>query len=261
MLFPFSTLGAALASVPACSSFLECRRQYVIHVQPCSYDEDLVINVTRRSLVMQALGTVTIGNLTGPQWSAGPGDVARNITIFSSDDFGGNMTTGVQLLGLDDVAGSEFRVSGNVLVDASGTNGAYLELRLRADVLGTVNVTSGLVELDAQGAHFHGPVLGPAATNASQLAYERCSGSQHDAAVNVTQIGSLNMCSFGAGFALATNASSNSVRPRGFYNCFFAGQLGGPANFPVDSGTDYWITSQNLALVGGATKTVQASMT
>lgn len=264
---PFQTIQAAINAVPtpAIGDSAGSRTVWVILVSPGTYDEDLLVDITRKRIILASVGPWNLGLFNSADWQ--PSGTRRNITLFTTDAIvndgirngfsiqpmlpaGEGLTTHQAYL-------TRPRISG--AIDVSAVGGPSLELTLSAEVYGTTGGSGGtsivggaaIIQSYFYHCRFRGMLSG---TNWNFQVNER---TRFGGLVNVLAYSTILSCRFDAGMTVASAANAG-ILPGGFYDSDFAGTFTGPAgSLRLDGATNYWFKTNGAVLAGGATKVIQ----
>jgi hypothetical protein len=264
---PFETIQAAINAVPtpAIGDSAGSRTVWVILVSPGTYDEDLVVDITRKRIILASVGPWNLGLFNSVDWQ--PSGTRRNITLTTTDAIvndgirngfsiqpmlpaGEGLTTHQAYL-------TRPRISG--FIDVSAVGGPSLELTLSAEVFGTTGGSGGtsiiggaaIIQSYFYHCRFRGMLTG---TNWNFQVNER---TRFGGLVSVLGYSTILSCRFDAGMTVASAANAG-ITPGGFYLTDFAGTFTGPAgSLRLDGQTNYWFKTNGAVLAGGATKVIQ----
>lgn len=257
--YPYTTIQSAIDTVPIATSAIGSRHVYTIRVISGNYDESLLIDGSKRRIVLLADGQVTLGNITGTLWSYDSGaNTARNIVWNATSEYtdvpNALVITSVNSEGTAMLPGDSFtgkwRISGGIDIV---TNVTLTELHINAEVWGTVSMasTTATTNLYTYNSHFRSAVTGTSTTQ-----FQVCSATDFDALVTVGKYGSMRMCNFDAGMTVSS-ATSLTAKPEGFISCRIVGTFTGPSvSFKLDGYTNYWFDLASGVLGGSATKVI-----
>ena len=258
---PYSTIQSAIDSIPAATSANELRQVYYILIASGTYDEDLVIDGTRKKIALLGLGPVNLGIMNGPSWTpGGPGGTIRNITWFTStlDNFGTGIRNALIITSLDQFGEgitthesyiSKFRVSGDINCSNISASGSA-ELQFSVEVFGDLNTPTDIFQVYLYKSRIRGVFSGGPSTNFQVAEFCRFQGL-----VTVGRYSHIISCNFNNGMTVSTASSPGDVSPRGMMLSQFAGTFTGPpSSFLLDTVTNYWFVTLGGVLAGGATK-------
>lgn len=264
----FRTIQAALNAIPTPSPVdpIANRQVFAVLISPGDYDEDLLVDITRKRIILASAGPWGLGTFGGIDWA--PSGTRRNIMVITTDGVtldgirnglsiqpmlpaGEGLTTHQAYL-------TRPRISGKV--DLSGVvGGASIELTLSCEIFGTNGGASGdsivgggtIIQSYLYHSRFRGKLTGP---NWNFQVAER---SRFGGLVNVNGYSTILSCRFDAGMTTAT-AGNAGITPGGFTLTDFAGTFSGPAgSLRLDGVTNYWFKTNGALLAGGATKVIQ----
>lgn len=263
----FQTIQAAINAVPtpAIGDSAGSRTVWVILVSPGTYDEDLLVDITRKRIILASVGPWNLGEFNSVDWA--PSGTRRNITLFTTDAVvndgirngfsiqpmlpaGEGLTTHQAYL-------TRPRISGSI--DVSAVGGPSLELTLSAEIFGTTGGAGGdsliggsaIVQSYIYHSRLRGRLTG---ANWNFQVNER---TRFGGLVTVSGYSTIISCRFDSGMT-TTSAANAGILPGGFYDTDFAGTFTGPAgSLRLDGSTNYWFKTNGAVLAGGATKVIQ----
>lgn len=255
----FSTIQAAINSIPAGSAGASIRTVYSVLIPPGTYDEDLAIDITNRHIELVALGAVNIGLFNNAFWAASN---TRNITITCSagtvDSIRSTFGMGTFLPhGLGSTThpaySTAFRLSGSIIYNMTVVPFTDIDSMISADIFGDIDSSSTAthnIQLFLTRCHVRGQIKGT--RNRIQLA-DYCTFT---GLVTCNSYSTIRNSSFAGGMTVGT-ASSGGFNPFGMVGTYFAGTFTGPASSMVlDSTSNYYFVANGATLAGGATQVI-----
>lgn len=261
----FKTIQAAVNAVPAYVDPAGQRRWWEIYAAPGTYDEALIVDVTRRKIAI--IGVFNLGLFNGSGW--GPTN-NRNVTVITN---AGNIESHRHsfMLGSPLPQGEAItthpaymgvpRISGKIILDDSGivggtTNDYYLQCQA-FDQAATGTSLDGSAKTGIANIYLHRCRFNTAVSGASfrvQKA-ERC---RFDSTVTVATYSRLQDSYFN-GSIVVSAVPAPDVEPYGFVGCNFAPAIvftGPAASFVLDGVSNYWFKTRGCTLGGAATKVI-----
>lgn len=264
---PFKTIQAACNVIPQGDDSTTVRTSWLILVAPGTYDEDVVINGTRRKIALLGLGPWNLGTFGASNWNAS--GTARNITwnvgLGNVDSVRHTLTIGSMMAPGEGCSthvsyGTGPRISGKIIVNDTVVGGTTKELYVQAqafDLAATgrsIDYASGtgILNFYCWRSRFATAISGTASKPRLQVADR----TRFDGLIDVAVYSAIRYCQIGAG--MTTAGAAPDIEPSGITNTNFAGVFTGPAgSLRLDGSTNYWFKANGATLAGGATKVMQ----
>jgi len=262
---PYSTIQQAINAVPVAQNANDYRKVFTIIISSGVYDEDLVIQGNGKHIKLCALGPVTLGNATGPNFQPAAGDIARSITwnVTSGNDFGTQIPTNLTISSLvfPEQGGllnegylSQFRITGSLNVSGNGAG----FLSFNGELFNNLNVTGfSSFDLYLFSSHIRGSVQASNNNYILQIAKD----SFFDGPIQIGSYGKISRSVIASGMQvsspLAGQESATIEAPIGIYATSLKGNFQGPAGsiFLLDAPSNYWFLQPPQGSVsGGAIK-------
>jgi len=267
---PYKTIQAALDTIPVSPKpsvplvgSPDDRKVYSIIIAPGTYDEDILIDITRKKIILTSWGPWNLGTFDANDWA--PTLPRRNIVI-TNDGTGvnDNIREGFSIqpmlpygegLTTHESYMTRPRISG--AIDVSGRSGGSLELILSCEIFGTNGGTTGnsiisgasIVQSYIYDSRFRGQI-----PNNNNWNFQMAENSRFQGLVDVGVYSTITLCKFDNGMTVFS-ATKGAIQPDGFYNTDLRGTFTGPVgSLRLDAGTNYWFTAAGGVLAGGATK-------
>lgn len=267
---PYTTISAALASIPAAVDAATSRFVWTVVISPDTYDEDLAIDITGKRIVLTSWGPWNLGVFGAANWL--PSGTRRNISITGSAAEIDSIRCAFAITSFDQIGERTStnqsyvhgaRISGKISIS---TTGSALELDIQAEVFGTTGTSAGIsyeevgapiTQVYLYGGRYRGQFLGGANGN-----FQHAEKVRFDGLFSIQVYSLLRECRFNNGFTV-TSAANAGLFPEGIINSFFAAGTtftGPAASFRLDTNTNYWVVTNAITLAGGATKVLHYSI-
>jgi len=260
----FQTIQGFIDAVPQGTDSAGARNVYTAQISPGDYDEDLLIDISRRRIVLTGPGAWGLGTFDAADW--GPSGVRRNITVVGADPNVDGIRPGLVItnnLPLSEAMTTHEsyltrpRISGKI--DLTGAAGiGSIELALTCEIFGDggVAIDAGLAIIQSYIYHsrMRGSLLG------SNWQFQVAQRSRFDGLIDVDNYSLFQSCRINAGMTIAGSGFAG-IRPNGILLTNFGGLYTGAAGtFNCDAYTNWWQKTNNLAGVTAAQKTIQGDL-
>lgn len=263
---PYRTIQQAINAIPQAPA-TNPGQAWAIAVSPGDYDEDLVIDLTGRRIVLTGWGPWGLGKFDAAD--AGP-STTRNITItvdgpqvngvrpgFAVGNWlyeGEALTTHQSYL-------TGARISGGIIVQSTGNFGS-VELAVQAETFGAASIdTTGYdnaVQTYIYRSRHRGTVGGQKAGGLGMI-LQWADRVRFDDPITVLAYSRIQNCRINDDFT-TEGADNAGIQPDGFVTSAFTGAHtfdGPPNSLRLDGSSNYWFKTNGWALAGGATKVIQ----